>query len=294
MDIRKVQKTGDMHYVYLPTSWCKKNKINSKTKVFLDENNGVLSISPTEIKRTESKISLSVEEDNQDIINKLIVACYLNPLKSFKIKFSKEMDATKLLQLKNIVSLESVEIEKNIISSDSNIVLSDPDMLFKTLIRKIKNLLILMENSYNSELMKRYEEEVDRSKTLIEKAVILHMSNGPSSKLKIIDLYYISVITRDLERMVDHLILIDEEDLDFISDISNIISKLKEIIEPVNFQKECYFSYKISIDFLKKIKEIKDFSPKDKKYYDKRRIKGLLLKVSEVILNWSITNEINK
>lgn len=287
-----MQKTGDMHYVYLPTNWCKKHRINSDSKLSIEENStGALVLYPRHTKNTEKILELSIDEDDQDIINKLIMACYINPLSSFKIRLSKDMDVSKLLIQKNIMSIESVEIDKKVISSDSSISLSDPDLLLKTLVKKVKNLVVMMNSNYNEELMRRYEEEVDRSKILIEKSIISYMTYSSPPKLKMIDLFYISQITRDLERTVDHLINLKKQDANFIKQIEGIIQKLKENIEKWKPSKKSEgFEYQQTIDFLKIVKKL-NYSD-DKKNYDKRRIKSLLLNVSEVLLDWSITEHI--
>ncbi len=293
MEERKVQKTGDMHYVYLPTNWCKKHKITSDSKLSIEENStGALVLYPRHTKKEEKTLELSIDEEDQDIINKLIMACYINPLSSFKIRLSKDMDVSKLLIQKNIMSIESVEIDKKVISSDSSISLSDPDLLLKTLVKKVKNLVVMMNSNYNEELMKRYEEEVDRSKILIEKSIISYMTYSSPPKLKMIDLFYISQITRDLERTVDHLINLKKQDANFIKQIEVIIQNLKDNIERWQPSKKSGgFEYKNSIEFLKKVKKLSYHD--DKKNYDKRRIKSLLLNVSEVLLDWSITEHID-
>ncbi|MGM5482359.1 MAG: PhoU domain-containing protein [Nanobdellota archaeon] len=292
MEIRKVQKTGDMHYIYLPTNWCKKHNINSKAKLSLDENSsGALLLYPHETKEKERKLELKIDEEDQDVINKLIMACYINPLSSFKIHLKKEMDVSKLLNQKNIMGLESVEIDKKAISSDSTVSLSDPDLLLKTMVKKVKNLVLMMDSNYNEELIRRYEEEIDRNKILIEKSIIGYMTLSSPAKLKMIDLFYISQITRDLERMVDHLIKLKKEDLGFIKQVGEVIQKLKEDIEAVDIKKkEDKLEYNDSILFLKKVKKLKH----KEKEYNKRRIKSLLLNISEVLLDWSITNTIRE
>ncbi len=293
MEERKVQKTGDMHYVYLPTNWCKKHKINSDSKVSLEENSsGALVLYPRHTKRKGKTLELSIEEDDQDVINKLIMACYINPLSSFKINLKKEMDVSKLLIQKNIMSIESVEIDKKVISSDSSISVSDPDLLLKTLVKKVKNLVVMMNSNYNEELTKRYEEEIDRSKILIEKSIINYMTFSTPPKLKMIDLFYISQLTRDLERMVDHLITLKKEDSGFIKQIEGVIQLLKNNVETLDLaDKSNCFDHRNAIDFLKQVKKL-NFKD-DKKNYDKRRIKSLLLNVSEVLLDWSITTSID-
>ncbi len=293
MEERKVQKTGDMHYAYLPTSWCKKHKINSDSKVTVEENSsGALVLYPRHTKRESKFLELSIEEEDQDVINKLIMACYINPLSSFKINLKKEMDVSKLLIQKNIMSIETVEIDRKVISSDSSISVSDPDLLLKTLVKKVKNLVFMMVNNFNEDLTERYEEEIDRSKILIEKSIINYMTFSTPPKLKMIDLFYISQLTRDLERMVDHLIMLNKDDLEFIRQIGDVVQNLKDNIEKLDMTgKKDNFDYVDAIEFLKKVKKL-DYR-NDKKNYDKRRIKGLLLNVSEVLLDWSITTAID-
>ncbi|MBN2458211.1 PhoU domain-containing protein [Candidatus Woesearchaeota archaeon] len=294
MEIRKVQRTaGDMHYVYLPTSWCKKHNIDSKTKVNIDEDSsGRLNIYPDEKStKRDSHLNISISEENQEVIHKLIMACYINPLSSFQVKLDKDIDYTRLLNQKKIISLESVEIDRNIISSDSSVMLTDPDLLLITMVKKIRNLLLVMIKDYDSELINRYEEEIDRSKMLIEKSIISFMTLTTPMKLKTIDLYYISLISRDLERFVDHLIKLEKSDKEYLKQIIESMDILKEIMDSLKKNK-ANPEYKKALDFVRKVASIENIKVKDVKHYDKRRIKGLLSSVSEVLIDWAITKEI--
>jgi len=281
-----VQKTGDMHYVYLPTSWCKKHSITAQTRLNLKEDNsGALMISLTEAKQNLRGLKLEINEEDQDIINKIIVACYINPLKSFKIKLGKEITAQKLLNQKNIIGLESVEIEKDTISCDSTVILPDPGLLLKTMVKKIKNLALIMARYYNPELINRYEEEIDRSKILIQKSIINYMTHTVPVNLKMIDLYYISLITTDLERVVDHIIKLTKKDALYLQKLVKLIEELKAIIDSMDEK----FEHKTAIEFAKKAKALEGT-----KTYDKRRIRDLFTNISEIVLDWSITKEISK
>jgi hypothetical protein len=295
MEIRKVQKTGDMHYIYLPTSWCKKHRLNSNSKLNIEQDSsGRLTLSPTEgMKKKDNRINIAISESDEDIIHKLIMACYVNPLNSFKITLEKEMDYTKLLNQKNIISLESVEIDKNVISSDSSVILTDPDLLLITMVKKIKNLLLVMTRDYEKDLITRYEEEIDRSKMLIEKSVISYLTLNLPLKLKTIDIYYISLLSRDLERFVDHLIRLDKSDSDYLEQVIVSIDILRDIMESLNTGKE-RFNYKKALELVKEVNKIKQTQLKDIKHYDKRRVKSLLSNVSEIVLDWAITSEIEK
>src|SRR3989338_9483189 len=140
MEIRNIQRTGNMHYFYLPTSWCRDRKIGPHSKVSISYGgNGSLIISPEITEKKPKHLKLSITEDDQDIIHKLVVASYINPASSFEISLEKEMDFTKLLNQKRLISLESVEIDKKQITCNGAISISDPESLLKTMAKKVKN-----------------------------------------------------------------------------------------------------------------------------------------------------------
>ena len=290
MEIRNVQKTGDMHYLYLPTAWCREHKLGSKSKVSIEQSSdGTLTVSPQITERKPKHLRFNISEDDQEIIHKLVVACYINPVSSFEINFEKELDYTKLLNQKRLISLESVEIDKKQITCHGSISISDPESLLKTMARKIKNMIVVMQNSYDEKLIERYEDEIDRSKMLIDKSIISSLTFERTTKLKTIDLYYISLISKDLERMVDHLIRVSSRETEFLNSIYDVVDQLQSIIENTNI-----LNHKIALQFIKKVSKIKNFEVKDIKSYDKERIRLSLTTIAEVVTDWAITKEIEK
>lgn len=290
MEIRNIQKTGDMHYLYLPTSWCREHKISSKSKVSIEQSSdGALSISPQITEKKPKHLKFNISEDDQEIIHKLVVASYINPVGSFEINFEKELDFTKLLNQKRLISLESVEIDKKQITCHGSVSVSDPESLLKTMAKKIKNMIIVMQTSYDKELIERYEDEIDRSKMLIDKSIISSLTFERTTKLKTIDLYYISLISKDLERMVDHLICVSSKESEFLNQVRDVIDQLQLIIDNTSS-----LNHKAALQFLKKISKIKNFEIKDIKSYDKERIRLSLTTIAEVITDWAITREIEK
>lgn len=285
-----MQKTGDMHYLYLPTSWCREHKIGSKSKVSIEQSSdGTLAVSPQITEKKPKHLKFNISEDDQEIIHKLVVASYINPVASFEINFEKELDYTKLLNQKRLISLESVEIDKKQITCHGAISVSDPESLLKTMARKIKNMIVVMQNNYDKELIERYEDEIDRSKMLIDKSIIGSLTFERTTKLKTIDLYYISLISKDLERMVDHLIQVSSRETEFLSSIYEVIDQLQSIIENTSS-----LNHKIALQFIKKVSRIKSFEVKDIKSYDKERIRLSLTTIAEVVTDWAITREIEK
>ena len=290
MEIRNIQRTGDMHYLYLPTSWCREHKISSKSKVSIEHSSeGALIVSPQITERKPKHLKFNIAEDDQDIIHKLVVAAYINPASSFEINFEKEMDYTKLLNQKRLITMESVEIDKKQISCYSAVSISDPENLLKTMAKKIKNMITVMQKSFDKELIERYEDEIDRSKMLIDKSIISSLTFERTTNSKTIDLYYISLIAKDLERMVDHMICVSNREIEFLNLVYDVVDQLQSTIENTNV-----LNHTIALLFIKKVNRIKHFEVRDVKTYDKERIRLSLTTIAEVVTDWAVTKEIDK
>ncbi|PIN86735.1 hypothetical protein COV19_03295 [Candidatus Woesearchaeota archaeon CG10_big_fil_rev_8_21_14_0_10_44_13] len=292
MDIRRIQRTGDMHYLYLPTSWCKEHKVGPASKVSITKGSGgSLIVTPKLIEKKHKGIEISINEDNLDIINKIVVASYINPIDSFTINLEKPLDQRKLLDQKRLISVELMEIEGKKISCESSLGVGDPDLLLKTMVNKIKNMLLVMTKNYNKELIQRYEEEVDKTRLLIEKSVIGSITFKRETDMKTINMYYIAIIAKDLERMVDHLINIDENEKGFLNSIHELMDSLRDVIEIAIDQKK-KLNYDDVIKFVRKVFRNKEEEVKDIQSYHKIRVKHYMGSISEVLMDWAITNEI--
>ncbi len=285
METRNIQKTGDMHYLYLPTSWCRDRKIGASSKVSISYGgDGSIIISPQVTEKKPKHLKFSITEDDQDIIHKLVVASYINPASSFEITLQKEMDFTKLLNQKRLISLESVEIDQKRITCEGPVSVVHPESLLKTMVKKIKNMMIVMEKNYDKELIERYEDEIDRSKMLIDKAVISALMFQGATKTRTIELYYISLISKELERVVDGLINLEKKDVKFLSEINKPIELLSAIVE----QPETLV-LENAMGFAKAVSRIKKRDVVDVRTYEMEQIRQNLVTVSEVIMDWMVT-----
>ncbi|PIY60254.1 hypothetical protein COY95_02715 [Candidatus Woesearchaeota archaeon CG_4_10_14_0_8_um_filter_47_5] len=290
MEIRNVQKTGKMFYLYLPTSWCKKYNISGSSKVSVSQDNqGNLVVFPSFVESGEKSVHLALEEMDLEVTQKVIMACFINPADSFKITFQKKMDLGKLLQQKQLLNIELIEAHDKVISCESSISIDKPESLLRTMIRKTKNLLYIMHNSYDKDLVGRYEEDIDKNKILIEKAVIASFTSHTISKLKIIDLYYISQISKNLENMVDSLINIPKENITGFDEITKIINFLEEILKNMHVHEKRELPYQTAVEFAKRVQNLKTPPIKDLMSLYHNRIKVNLESISEVVMDWAIT-----
>ncbi len=294
MDIRNVQKTGNMHYLYLPTSWCKKHKLTSKCKVSTAVNeDGTLTLSPELQEGKKKELNFRVKEDNLDVLHKLIIASYLTPASGFTIHLDKQIDYTKLLQQKKLISLELVELNKDSITCEGSVVIEELGSLLKTMLRKIRNMLTVMMKNYNKELVMRYEEEIDRSQLLLDKSIVEAFAFHHSSQLRTIELYYISHMSKELERLVDILSVMDPVDISFLKSVLDVVDVLKDVLGNVG-DSSFILSVQAAITFIKKVDTIETVRVKDISTYEKKRAKELLASVSEVLVDWALFYELEK
>ncbi|MBS3106810.1 hypothetical protein J4419_04065 [Candidatus Woesearchaeota archaeon] len=286
MEIRNVQRTGKMHYLYLPTEWCRKHKITSETKVGLTEmNDGTILVSPQLQGKKHKIVQISLPAKYTGTLMNAIMACYVNPTQAFKIQLGKKADVKELLSKKALISgLEFVEIDGEHVTYEASMQVAEPDALLKTLVKKIRNLLYVMTEEHDDTIIQKYEEEIDRSKVLIQKSVISALVDNESTRLKAIELHYTMQMAIELERLVDHLIQIKEKDKIFLRQLQQVIDLIKDVLENIDELTTLKAAH-----FTQTVMEMPEPAKITGRNYHRARIKGYLMNLAEVIFDWSVT-----
>jgi len=250
---------------------------------------GSLTINPGTKEKKRTTIKLSLNEDNQDIIIKLIIACYINPATTFNIKFENKVDFGRLLDQKKVVSaLEFVELDGTTLTYESSISVNDPGTLLRTMAKKLSNMINVMVTEFNPDLILKYEEEIDRSKLMIDKSVTEALTFHEPLKQKIIDLHYIALISHDIERLADSMILLEKDDMVYIKQVRDSVVLIKDVLELDTL------SYRKVIGITSNVLKVKQLAIKDLKSYLKRRIRVHLENICDILLDWSILNEVKE
>lgn len=289
MEIRKVQRSGSTFYLYLPAAWCKANRIGNDTRLVLDmSSEGSLVVSANPQAAADKQLTLSFSEGSgkldRRLINMFIVASYLNPVRSFKIKLNKPISSLDILDQKRLMSsIELVEFGEDSISCESTISVEDPDVILKTMIRKMVNMIRVMETKEAKELVQRYEEEIDRSNTLIQKSAISALMFKRSSKLRHIELFYIAMLSKSLEGLADHLILTTPRQTKSLAEpMHALLLSFLKCLDALDYRSAAAFAT-----------EVMGVADKfDEKDIHAHRIKALLQHISETLIDWAVTNEV--
>lgn len=291
MEIRKVQRSGSTYYLYLPAAWCKSNSVVPDTQLALEtSSDGRLIVSATPKQGGEQQLSLTIPESqgkrlDSRILNMFIVASYLNPVKAFKIKLNKPISSLEILDQKRLLSsIELVEFGEDSISCESSISVEDPDIILKTMMRKILNMIALVHGSEPKELLDRYEEEIDRSNTLIQKSAISSLMFKRSSKLRHIELFYTALLSKSLEGLADQLVSVPntKQGKLAVSAVHSLLLSLLKCMDSLDYRAAALFANEV-------LATVDKFDDKDSCL---GKVKVLLLQVSETVIDWSVTNEI--
>ncbi|MFH1849387.1 MAG: hypothetical protein ABH879_04335 [archaeon] len=295
MDVRNIQKTGKMFYIYLPTKWCRKNNVTSASQANLELNNdGSLTVYPCPRKKKPKSIVFNISKEEQDVTDKLMIACYINPLESFKIEFGEGVNLKRLLrQKKSLRSLEFVEFTEDHLTCESYVSVENPLTLLRNMVRKISNLVQVMRDRYDAELIARYEDEIDKSKILVSKAVVNSLTFHSITNLKPIDLHYTSIISRSLEMLVDYLTFVDKTETKFFDIVAGTLEDLKEIVARLGGD-TCDIDYRGALRFAKRVTAMKMVRVVDLNTYDQRRVRRCLIDISEMLIDWSVTERVTR
>ncbi|MFH1181934.1 MAG: hypothetical protein V1702_03165 [Candidatus Woesearchaeota archaeon] len=287
MDIRNIQKSGNTHYLYLPAVWCRQNSITTKSKVVLETTSeGNLLVMPYSSERVDSTFTLNLKEHDMKIINKFLVGAYLNPIKSFSIKIDRKITSLDILDQKKLIGgVEVVEFGEDQIMCESSITVEDPNVLLKTMIKKVANMLHVMIKSSSPELLQRYEEEIDRSNILITKSVLSSMMFRTSTKLRNIDLFYVALLSKNLEGLADNLPRLgkNHEMQKSCLDIMNLLLKILE-----------QMSVDGAVHFAKEVGALNASIDKQDKTHYLAALRSHLSQLVDIIVDWTITGEVDK
>lgn len=284
-----------MYYVYLPTHWCKKYNINNTSKISLVQNNdGSLSMFPKLLEKQKVKLRIDLTKLQQklspEIINKIIVGLYINPADGFSIELNEKADIMEIFNQKKLLNIEFVDFDSKHISCETPMQIEEPFLLLKTMIKKIKNMVHVMQHHYYKELIEKYEDEIDKSKLLIEKAVIAGLINSTTTTMCPIELHYTGLIAKELERIVDHAKELSSSEKAFLAKTDQFIEEVKTILEAIE-QKHCEIQQVISILEMA-TKKIEKLNPSNKNDYHKLRILSCMRLIAETLTDWVVSIQV--
>ena len=144
-----------------------------------------------------------------------------------------------------------------------------------------------MTKSFEPALANKYEEEIDRSKILIQKSVISALAQNMQTTIRPIEMHYTLQIAIELERIVDYIILLNNSDKDYLEEIHGLIEVIKTRLEQID-----QLDYLTAAALVNKVNSLTEFKIVNVKNSNKSRIKRHFQNLSEIMMDWAITKKI--
>jgi phosphate uptake regulator len=285
MDARKIQRSGTTYYLYLPAAWCREQNITTDSIVFLRKNSdGDLTIAKNKSEDKEFTLDTELKESSSEVINKFVVASYINPIRNFEIRFGKTIDTEQILHHKKMLSgIELLDFEEEKVICQSTLSNNDPEVLLSTMIRKITSMVNFIKKGTTPELIDRYEREIDKCNLLVNKAIISSLMHKRDSNLRHVELFYVGNLSRFLEELADTVNNLEKDDK-VLDVVTSSMKRLESILE--------HLDRNAIASFIKDISKYEKIKVKDSKTYYYTRIHSILGHIGDVLADWVVTNMI--
>ena len=105
--------------------------------------------------------------------------------------------------------------------------------------------------------------------------------------LKPVDVYFISAISKELEHMTDHLVLLDASK-GFLKRLLSVLSTLQKLLG-----KRDGLRHTVVMSFLDEVESVQKQKEAAKSEYSIHRVVRSLNSISETMIDWAVTKEVS-
>ena len=128
-----------------------------------------------------------------------------------------------------------------------------------------------------------------RSKLLINKAVLAGLTHHDQARLRPIELHYVSLISVYLERIADVIIRMKPSEQPYLKMVLEVVELIRAALDDAGG-----ISYASAIDIAKKALKLKEKKMESIAAYNIALIRNNLINVSEILLDWSMTLQMDE
>ncbi|MFB6209860.1 MAG: AbrB/MazE/SpoVT family DNA-binding domain-containing protein [Candidatus Nanohaloarchaea archaeon] len=291
MESRKIQRTGGSTYtVSLPKNWIE-GRIEEGEEVFLFQKGDDIQISFQETRKEEKTATLETSSDFE-VTKRRLVALYLNGVDRIIVRNNQGTELQEYIR-NNLIGMEIVKVDAD--KMELRNLFRHSEIPAENGLRRMTSIIRSMmrdlaENQDTGDIAER-EELLDRYYLLELRQLQMSLSDpefrdeiGLESAIQAMEY---RVIAKSMERIGDHLVTISrckDKTLKEVSEMKQIFDKLSRAIFEADSDKieECISS----VDQV----EIREARSEELRR-SLRRIKRLILDISEASINYSISRD---
>lgn len=224
MTVRKLQKTGGASLsIIIPKKWADNLNLTDKSELFVDNSNpNFLKLSPTTQSKKNTHFTINAQSLITVKIIREVIAAYLAGVDQVVIE-NLSLDTKqhkRLHQLcSSLIGFEIIDesstkiILQNVFDSDKFPVTKNLEKMFlmtKSMFDDTITALTNLDNELSLSVIER-EQEIDKFHLAITRQFHVYLKDElgkTTNKLNVADLYFFSLISRQLERIADHCVKI--------------------------------------------------------------------------------------
>lgn len=224
MKVRKLQKTGGASLsMIIPKKWADNLNLTDKSELLVDSSNpNFLKLSPTNQSKKNTHLTISAQALTTVKIIREVIAAYLAGVDQVTIEnLTLDTKQHKRLHLlcSSLIGFEIIDesstkiVLQNVFDSSKFPVTKNVEKMFlmtKSMFDDTINALTNLDNELSLSVIER-EQEIDKFHLAITRQFHVYLKDElgkNANKLSIADLYFFSLISRQLERIADHCVKI--------------------------------------------------------------------------------------
>lgn len=177
---KRLQKSGENYFLYLPRQWIKANKLTNKDSVdVISDEQMNLIIKPLKGKDEKLIGELNLKNDGIDLILRALISAYLSGYNEFKINLTNKLSNEMILKLRSECDYRGLRIDfdvnKVLLSSD--LIIDDLKDSYNKFLSKLSRILMAINVKLPEEVIKDYVKEVNSDSFMIIRSINLALNN---------------------------------------------------------------------------------------------------------------------
>jgi hypothetical protein len=224
---RKLQRSGKLYFVSLPTKWIRDNKLKKGDELDLLISNKNIIIQPVEESGKEVKrISVKLNTTNRRILRRVIISLFTVGFDEFEIKLNKKLKPASFKELKEIVArlgLNMIDVTDDKIKLNVNLSITDIKKFTRDLLYKTLNYTRMILNK-REDLVKEQVPSFYNQRFTILRTLNRHEQSLTSLDIKPHDAYFYRILGINLGRLIIHLSYI--KDVNFVEEVKKLFEKI--------------------------------------------------------------------
>jgi hypothetical protein len=237
--MRKLQRSGELYFVSLPTPWIKNNNLKKGAELDVQTNDNVITIKPlSSSSKNYKKTSLKIKKAGSEAIKNIIMSLFVAGYDEFKLSFSEELSNEQFLKIKKIITslgLGIINLNKKEVKIDVNIEISDVKKFVHNLIYQSINFCRMTIEKENTDLLKEQFTYFYNQRYILVRTIYRYQQGLTNLEIKPYEANFYHNIGRHITHLIIHMSYL--KDKKYLDNLLKILEKFLTEYDNPNLEK---------------------------------------------------------